>query len=788
VAGNTPAGGGGVEIALRTMRKAHRLGATWDLLLDPVTVCFVAGAGVMIVLARGRKTPDESGAMCGGSCKGWSLGVLLACVLVWVPVRVGILMAVVMHRALRTDFDAPLRVMDAFVSTWVLLILVLPLAAMGWRFVRVEGEDQGQTRLPMAHGEGTGRVLRLVAPATVALAVALLTIAVVYDPVGVRKAGRVVVDEYHSKWEPTTRPFDTTWYGHDSGYNYAAIYDYSSRFYDMSRLTGPIDDAALAKCDVFILKCPTSRLQVEEVERLRKFVENGGGLLLVGEHTDVFGLGTNLNDVARPFGFQFRYDMLFNIDEEHPFDYLYEKPLVPHPIVQRMPPLDFEGPCTLAPTGHLWGPGRAVMTALGQRDEPAHYYASNFMPPPEDRADSRYGAWVVAWATKYGKGRVVAHCDSTQWSNFSAFEPGKPQSWLGMIEWLNRRDTGMGNPRGLWGVVGIVLFGVAVGLVVLGGRPSPRPSPGVPGEGEKARTEPRPPGGEKARTEPRPPGGEKARTEPRPPGVGGGAGIGLVLVAAGLLGFAVAVIGVRAHDLAAMPAPQRVPGRRMVNVGIDRTISQGYVSKGGFIGGRNDGYAIFERWILRLGWFTDRENGRELLDRGNDLVVFLLPGKDVSDAFRQQVVDYVKQGGRVLVIDTPEHAGSTANSLLRPFGLNLRRPMTDLTGEVAWTIGLPGVPGAGVAYEVTGGDETLATMMGRPVAATVRFGKGSVTAVGFGSRFSDANMGVTGDVEPNEELLKVYDGEYGLLRHLMGMGVKVARPTTQGTTDQGKTP
>src|SRR5439155_18504790 len=51
VAATTPGGGGGVEIVLRTMRKAHRLGATWELLLDPVTLCLLA-AGAVLVLVR----------------------------------------------------------------------------------------------------------------------------------------------------------------------------------------------------------------------------------------------------------------------------------------------------------------------------------------------------------------------------------------------------------------------------------------------------------------------------------------------------------------------------------------------------------------------------------------------------------------------------------------------------------------------------------------------------------------------------------------------------------------
>ena len=70
------------------------------------------------------------------------------------------------------------------------------------------------------------------------------------------------------------------------------------------------------------------------------------------------------------------------------------------------------------------------------------------------------------------------------------------------------------------------------------------------------------------------------------------------------------------------------------------------------------------------------------------------------------------------------------------------------------------------AYRVAGGEPVI-SLDGTPVAATVRHGQGSVTVVGFGSRFADARMGVTGDVVPDAELRRVFDLEFMLLRNLM---------------------
>jgi hypothetical protein len=67
---------------------------------------------------------------------------------------------------------------------------------------------------------------------------------------------------------------------------------------------------------------------------------------------------------------------------------------------------------------------------------------------------------------------------------------------------------------------------------------------------------------------------------------------------------------------------------------------------------------------------------------------------------------------------------------------------------------------------VTGGTP-FAYVQGKPVGATVKFGKGTVAAAGFSSRFSDLQMGVTGDLVPDATMRDVYEWEYRLLRTLV---------------------
>ena len=708
----------GQHLVLFSMRRIHPLAATWELLLDPVTVCFLVAAVVLIALA--------------GRSRLRSAGVLVLAVLAWLPLRAGLLTGLYLHRVLRTEYEATLNAMDQFWNPWLHLALLAGPVLLAWRLVREPAPQAPQA--PAAEDDRLSPIslwpIELQAAPAVAseppaerpsrlrgagaiglalLAGGLITTAVLWHPVGTRKGGRVLIDEFHSAapWPfkdfdtvRTDRRFDTEWYGHDSAYNLSCLYDYASRFYDMSRTTGPITAARLADVDVLVLKVPSLRYGEEEIQAIHDFVDRGGGLLLIGEHTSVFGSGVNLNDIARPYGFEFRYDCLFGIDSV--FEQHYTAPIVPHPIVQRVKEMDFAVSCSIR---SIYPGGCAPIRATGLKSRPANYHASNFYPPAEDDPAMRYGAFAQAWATHSGQGRVAAFTDSTIFASFSTFEPGKSELFLGMVEWLNHSGGAVGI-KALLAALAVVAAVAAVVLAV------------------------------------------------------GGDGPWMLVAASAVLGWSIAAGGVRAAAARAMPAPE--PVRDMVRVGIDRTISRAPLPKSGFIGGKDGHFGQFERSILRLGYFTFRASGEELTQA--DAIVVLDPSAPVDRPFRDRLARYVRDGGKLLVLDGPGNARSTANNLLWPFGMKLESaplPAGTLAGHSGW----PAIP-VPSARRVSGG-HPLATLDGVPVAAAVRYGKGTVTVVGFSSRFTDLNMGVIGDVVPDEKLRPVFDFEYVLLRSIV---------------------
>ncbi|MCC6126230.1 MAG: hypothetical protein IT426_14825 [Pirellulales bacterium] len=735
----------GANIVFRTMRQTHRLAPTWELLFDPVSLCFLVGGMLFLGLKiAGEQTP-------GKRWTPWvrALRIFTAIVLVWLPIRAGLLMALYVHRVLNFDPERSLYVMNHFFAPWPLLLYTIVPMLLAWRFVRSKlpplplGEGPG-VRADAARNSPTPSFAwrRLAALLLTALATAIFTLAVEWSPVGKRKAGRVKVVERHSAWEPTFMPegykSHTAWYGHDASYSYTEIYDYLGQFYEMSRIMedGKIDAATLADCDVLIVKTPTAgRYAKEEIEAVLEFVRRGGGVLFVGDHTNLDGMGTTMNDIARPMGFTFRDDLLFSNertkirqlkdispetalqdeptspDERTCYHQLYVPPWPAHPALSYMTPMEFAVSCSVDPGGSR---GRAVIANTGLWSMPPEYHMSNFHPIPQHCAPMRYGAFVQLWATEYGDGRAMAFTDSTIFSNFCIYQPSKAELMLGQIEWLNRENPPL-EPRFWLNLLGAVTLLAVAWLALRSG----------------------------------------FRAESL-----------ACFAAAGMAGW-IAACGLTATlHRASMPLPEAL--RPMLRVVVDRTASNVPLSLGAYTKGENgSGFGLLEQWIPRLkidgrGVYTIRQKDDAALS--GDALVVIAPTQPVSEDYRRKLLNYVQNGGKLLVFDSPDANHEVANELLSPFNIRIERG-NPLAGSLILKDRWPNIP-VEKAGKVTGGT-AIAEIDGQPVAAVTHRGKGAVMAVGFGSLFNDRNLGGTWSADPNDDAKRRYNVLYALVRSLL---------------------
>lgn len=524
------------------------------------------------------------------------------------------------------------------------------------------------------------------------------------DP-GRPKAGRVLLDEYNSNWEWTTQALDTEWYGQKSGYNYYSLGQWLQYYYQVDTNFSPRTPELLAGYDVLIIKTPTAPFAPEELDAIDAWVRAGGGLFLIGDHTNVFGTSSYLNPLARRFGLRFRYDSTYDLQTLRVT--LYERPgLLAHPAVLEMPPFLFATSCTLeAPLT-----AGNVMVGYGLRALPVDYSTRVFFPDKDREQDYPFGLFLQSAAVQHGQGRVVAFTDSTVFSNFTMFIAGKPEYFLGVMNWLNHAA------RWPW------LDGALLLVAVLGGAASLYLLRGL----------------------------DRRR--------------GLaVLLGALLLATALGPWG--AHKLAEASNPLPEPHTAYTGIAFEAEHSRLALPTRPAASPPDASYQTFYVWTQRLGYVPSfSDTLEEALGRGQVLVL-VNPVRPFDPAEMAALEAFVRGGGRLLVLTEPQGQSTTlANQALAPFGLEVeaRRATTgavhNAAGEALGELQVSGL--------VRGG-EPLLTLAGQaPLVALVHHGEGLVAAVAFAQPFSDGQMGST-SVIPTAHQRFLFEIEFWLLRGLV---------------------
>lgn len=254
-----------------------------------------------------------------------------------------------------------------------------------------------------------------------------------YVEPGVRKTGTVVVDESHSRWEWSEHPLGTKYFGRKSVYHYYNMVEALSHYYTVRRNFEAITDESLKNVSVLILKTPTHAYDQETRDAIGRFIARGGGVWCIGDHTDAFGMDTYLNSVLAPYGLYLRPDSLM---EPGPGRNLWQGDASAHPIAKRMGMFLYYTGCSVHSD---WGTPDVVTLGRVHRDA-ASYALGTFFGDFAIGQDEQTGYSTSAVAVPRGLGRIAIWDDSTLFSNFSIFMPGKTEMAIQTVDWLNRRE------------------------------------------------------------------------------------------------------------------------------------------------------------------------------------------------------------------------------------------------------------------------------------------------------------------------------------------------------------
>lgn len=544
----------------------------------------------------------------------------------------------------------------------------------------------------------------------------ILAVFAFQDP-GSKKSGRILIDEYHSDWEDTTKALNKTWYGMLSTYNYYSWAEWLNYYYYIERNNVTITSTILENYDILILKSPTNSYSNEEIWSIIQFVDRGGGLYLIGDHTDVFGMNTFLNQVSENFGIRFKTDATYELGTGMMSIYKPDN-MFPHPIVQNLDRFNFMTSCTLQ------APLNSENVIIGNRliSEPGTYSTENFFRESVASPESEYGLLLQVAAVKYGKGRIVAFSDSTVFSSFSMFSDGYKDFTFGVMEYLNRAN--------LYSYVNTILIGIGfISLIVTL---------------------------------------YLLRNERK-------IKIFLLFIFAGLLSASTAIPVFSYYNEINYPVPQAHSD--YIKVCFDQEYSDFNISLQPSLGLFNEknNYGTFYVWTQRVGCVPSIEKTLDNAIKTGDIIVIINPIKSFRSEIIETIINFVENGGKVLLMDSITNGYSTANELIGNFGMWINYNTLDQSLYIKSndTINNTIVGNISSPYlTITGGKKTLFIETNETQGSVVEFinettGKiGQVVVLVDSYTFSDSIMGGT-FIEPDERQMKIYNTEFFIFEEIL---------------------
>lgn len=246
----------------------------------------------------------------------------------------------------------------------------------------------------------------------------------------------VVFDESHGHWETVSSPFGPDDFGRAVNYTYSLLADYGKQLVGAAVTFDAENNSLPGRDAVFVLKMPTRPLSDEFSTRLEQWVREGGRLLVVADHTNLYDSTQNLNGfISNRFALQINSDAVFDPQGMPTVPSTEKLAALLGRIDARGQPFPWQTGSSLAAM-----PVNAVALATfgPSFSEPGDYSRQNRFGSFLPRVSLRFGNHTAVAAFGAGKGAVAIVMDSTPWSNFSIFKDQYKHLFRGIIHALSR--------------------------------------------------------------------------------------------------------------------------------------------------------------------------------------------------------------------------------------------------------------------------------------------------------------------------------------------------------------
>ena len=263
---------------------------------------------------------------------------------------------------------------------------------------------------------------------------------------------KVLVDLYH-----TRKQNHEDYALKKNNYDYQGTHGYSRAFAHLgshgynvaSTRTQPLTTEALTGFDVLFINLVHEErpdFSEDEVEAIKDFVAQGGGLFVISDHTNVYYHAQRINAFLNPMGIDVTYHTAIDYAEHQitGLAWIAIDDLTTHPINEGIETISFQTGGTMAEPE---AGGDAVVTArLSERgygdywDESSGVGFYGNWKHDDDLTIEPMGSLPVGMASEYGAGRVVVVGDQNMFGDVWLHMTDNFEHWLNIYQWLARDD------------------------------------------------------------------------------------------------------------------------------------------------------------------------------------------------------------------------------------------------------------------------------------------------------------------------------------------------------------
>lgn len=244
--------------------------------------------------------------------------------------------------------------------------------------------------------------------------------AVLVALIPVSKINNVTFDESHGKWETVLSSFGPEDFGLSANYTYSLLFHRAKNIVgDSSVFLLEGDKLPPTKDSVFVVKMPAIAFSNQFSAKLATWVSEGGRLVIVADHTDLYDTTQNINSFLLPFfGTEINSDAVYNAVGMLATPRTDIAGVIAGRVDGTGMPLPWQ---TGASMKRLPLNGIELATYGLSFSEPGDYSGSNRFGAFSPDLENRYYNHSAIVAFGHGKGAVGIVLDSTPWSNFSIF-------------------------------------------------------------------------------------------------------------------------------------------------------------------------------------------------------------------------------------------------------------------------------------------------------------------------------------------------------------------------------